>query len=73
MRVRVNPVGLVVGLRARSLAWLRFVAEGSLSVVVGATRVHIRVQGAQTGFQVDNADEMKCFGLCRLGTFDGKI
>ena len=52
MRVRVNPVGLVVGLRARSLGFA-LLRRGSLSVVVvGATRVHIRVQGAQTGFQV---------------------
>ena len=28
MRVRVNPVGLVVGAQARSLTWLRFVTEG---------------------------------------------
>ena len=78
-RSRLNQIAAILasdwwsGLRlARSLGFA-LLQRGSLSVVVGATRVHMRVQGAQTGFQVDNADEMKCGGLCRLGTFDGKI
>ena len=40
MRVRVNPVGLVAGARARWLAWLRFVTEGLSVRRRGNTRSH---------------------------------
>ena len=50
MRVRVNPVGLVVGAQARSLTWLRFVTEGlSVRRRRGNARSHA-CTGRQTRF-----------------------